>query len=62
MAQAKYDKDAKIGTLAAGLFPIAIVLQIAWIIFLGIYMILGLPIGPGVGIALPSELAYVAIG
>lgn len=62
VAQAKYDKDAQIGTLAAGLFPIAIVLQIAWIIFLGIYMLLGLPIGPGVGTALPAELAHIAIG
>lgn len=62
VAQAKYDKDAKIGTLAAGLFPIAIVLQIAWIIFLGVYMLTGAPIGPGVGTALPAELAHIAIG
>lgn len=62
VAQAKYDKDAQIGTLAAGLFPIAIVLQIAWIIFLGIYMLIGVDIGPGVGFYLPSELSHIALG
>ena len=61
MAQAKYDKDAQIGTLAAGLFPIAMVLQVVWIIFLGVYMFLGLPIGPGVGTELPAELAGLLI-
>lgn len=61
VAQAKYDKDAQIGTLAAGLFPIAIVLQIAWVIFLAIWLVTGAPIGPGVGVHLPPELAYIAI-
>ena len=56
VAQAKYDKDAKIGTLAAGLFPIGIVLQIAWIIFLAIWMMLGIQIGPGVTSALPPGI------
>lgn len=54
VAQAKYDKDLKIGTMAAGLFPIAIALQIAWLIMLGIWMALDLPIGPGVGFYLPA--------
>ena len=61
VAQAKYDKDAKIGTLAAGLFPIAIALQIAWIIMLGLWMLADLPIGPGVGIEVPAELAALVI-
>ncbi len=64
VAQAKYDKDAQIGTLAAGLFPIAIVLQVAWIIFLAGYMFLnnlfGLPIGPGVGIYLPAGIPGIS--
>ena len=59
VAQVKYDKDLKIGTFAAGLFPIGIMLQIAWIIFLAIWMLLKLPIGPGVGFQLPAELAYL---
>lgn len=61
VAQAKYDKDAKIGTLAAGLFPIAMVLQVVWIIFLGLYMLTGFEIGPGVGTALPAELAALVM-
>lgn len=60
VAQAKYDKDAQIGTLAAGLFPIAIVLQVAWIIFLAIYMATGAPIGPGVGVALPAGIPGIS--
>lgn len=62
VAQAKYDKKAEIGTLIAGLFPIGIALQIAWIILLGVWMLLGFNVGPGVGIHLPEELAYLAIG
>ena len=53
----KYDQNAGIGTLASGLFPIGIILQIAWIIFLAIWMLIGLNIGPGVGVHLPAELA-----
>ena len=62
VAQVKYDKDLKIGTFAAGLFPIGIMLQIAWIIFLAIWMLLKLPIGPGVGIYLPAELSSITLG
>ncbi len=59
LIQRKYDKNCGIGTLASGLFPIGIVLQIAWIIFLGLWMLIGLKIGPGVGTALPEEIAAV---
>lgn len=54
VAQTKYDKKLQIGTMAAGLFPIAIVLQICWIIFLAIWMLIGLPIGPGTSVYLPA--------
>lgn len=54
VAQAKYDKDIKIGTLVANLIPIAIILQIAWLIFFIIYYLTGLPIGPGVTHVLPA--------
>lgn len=54
VAQSKYDKKATIGTLAKGLFPVAMVLQFAWIAFLGLWMLLNLPIGPGAGIYLPG--------
>ena len=54
VAQTKYMKDLKIGTLVANEIPIAIVLQIAWIIFMVIWVLIGLPIGPGVGTMLPA--------
>lgn len=54
VAQAKYDKNIAIGTLISNMIPIAIVLQVAWIIMLIIWMALGLPIGPGVGVTLPA--------
>ena len=60
VAQAKYDKNIKIGTLAAGLFPIGIVLQIAWILFLALWMLIGLDIGPGVNVHLPETFQFLA--
>jgi len=47
VAQAKYDKNIAIGTLISSLIPIALVLQVVWIIFMVIWMSLGIPIGPG---------------
>ncbi|MEE1598425.1 MULTISPECIES: AbgT family transporter [Acidaminococcus] len=54
VAQEKYMPKAAIGTLVSNLIPIAVCLQIAWIIFLIGWMTLGLPIGPGVEMALPA--------
>lgn len=54
VAQEKYMPKAAIGTLVSNLIPIAVCLQIAWIIFLIVWMTLGLPIGPGVEMALPA--------
>ena len=56
VAQSKYVPDLKIGTLIANMIPMSIVLQIAWILFLIIWMLIGLPIGPGVGMALPAGI------
>lgn len=56
VAKTKYDKDIKIGTLVSGLIPIALVLQVAWIIFVIIWYLSGVPIGPGVGAALPAGI------
>ena len=56
VAQEKYMPKAAIGTLVSNLIPIAVCLQIAWIIFLIIWMTLGLPIGPGVTMQLPSGI------
>lgn len=52
VAQEKYMPDCAIGTLIANMIPIAIVLQVAWILMLIVWVMLGLPIGPGVGVHL----------
>ena len=52
-AQTKYMKDIKIGTLISNLLPIAVILEVIWVIFFIIWYLIGLPIGPGVGSALP---------
>ena len=56
IARTKYDKDLELGTMIGGLVPIAIVLEVLWIIFMIIWYIAGLPIGPGVGAALPAGI------
>ena len=52
-AQTKYMKDLKIGTLISNLLPIAVILEVIWVVFFIIWYLIGLPIGPGVGSALP---------
>ncbi|MDR3259223.1 MAG: AbgT family transporter [Fusobacteriaceae bacterium] len=47
--QTKYDKDSNIGTLISGMLPIAIILQVIWIVFVILWMVTGVNIGPGVG-------------
>ena len=56
VAQEKYMPKCAIGTLISGMIPMAVVLQVVWIIFLIIWMTLGLPYGPGVGSALPPGI------
>ena len=43
----RYDKKAGLGTLVATMLPYSVVFLIAWSIFLGIWLMLGLPLGPG---------------
>ncbi len=42
----KYDKNMKLGTLISSLMPYSIVLAIVWPIFMIIWFLLGLPLGP----------------
>ena len=56
LARTKYDKDLELGTMIGGLVPIAIVLEILWIIFMIIWYLTGLPIGPGTPTALPAGI------
>ena len=53
IARTKYDKDLSLGTMIGGLIPIAVVLEVLWIIFMIIWYLTGLPIGPGTPTALP---------
>jgi aminobenzoyl-glutamate transport protein len=43
----KYDKKAGIGTIIATMIPYTIVFLIAWLIMLVLWIVAGLPIGPG---------------
>ena len=56
VAQAKYDKDIKIGKIISCNFSVAIILEIFWILMLVAWMMLGLPIGPGVGVYMPAGI------
>ena len=59
VAQTKYVPDLKIGTLISNMIPMSIVLQIAWIIVVVIWMMIGLPFGPDVGVALPAGILLI---
>ena len=56
VARTKYDKDLQLGTMISGLLPIVVILEALWIVFMIIWYIAGLPIGPGVGAALPAGI------
>jgi aminobenzoyl-glutamate transport protein len=43
----KYDREAGIGTLIAMMLPYSVVFLIGWSIFFAIWLITGLPLGPG---------------
>lgn len=43
----KYDKKAGIGTVISTMLPYSVVFLIGWIVLLVIWMLFGLPIGPG---------------
>ena len=47
-SQDMFDSKLKIGTFVSNLFPIGMILLVMWVIFLVVWMSLGLPIGPGV--------------
>lgn len=48
----KYRKDAGIGTLMSLMMPYALIFLVAWIVLLLLWMLTGLPLGPGAGIML----------
>ena len=48
----RYDKKAGIGTVIATMLPYTIFFLIAWAILLVVWMLLGIPVGPGAGLYL----------
>jgi aminobenzoyl-glutamate transport protein len=50
---ARYDKKAGIGTVIALMIPYTFVFLILWMLLLVIWMLLGIPVGPGAPIHLP---------
>jgi aminobenzoyl-glutamate transport protein len=50
----RYDKKAGIGTVVATMLPYSLVFLVCWIVLLVIWMVLGLPLGPGAGLYLSS--------
>ena len=51
---AKYDPKAGMGSVIALMLPYTIVFTIVWSILLTIFILLGLPVGPGAGLYLPQ--------
>lgn len=43
----KYDKRMKLGALLSSLMPYSIALSIVWTVFVIIWFLLGIPVGPG---------------
>jgi len=49
----KYREDAGIGTIIALMTPYTFIFLVGWILFLILWMLLGIPVGPGAGLYLP---------
>ncbi len=52
--QDMYDPKIKLGTFVSNLLPVGLILMVAWILFLFIWMLLGIPVGPGVSVFMPA--------
>ena len=48
----RYDKRSGIGTVIATMLPYSVVFLILWSVMLMVWMLLGLPVGPGAGLYL----------
>ena len=48
----KYDKKSGVGTLISTMLPYSIAFLIGWTVLLIIWFVLGLPLGPGIGVTL----------
>jgi aminobenzoyl-glutamate transport protein len=52
---ARYDKKAGIGTIIATMLPYSITFLVVWTLLLIVWILLGLPVGPGAGLYLPAD-------
>ena len=43
----RYQKSAGVGSLVALMLPIAVAVLVAWLLFLILWFVLGIPLGPG---------------
>lgn len=50
----KYDKDAGIGTIIATMLPYSVAFLVLWSLFLVVWIMAGVPLGPGVETFLPA--------
>lgn len=50
----RYDPKAGIGTVIATMLPYTVTFFVVWTLLLVVWMLLGLPLGPGAGLYLPS--------
>ena len=48
----RYDKKSGIGTVIATMLPYTVVFMLVWSVVLVVWMLLGLPVGPGAGLTL----------
>lgn len=46
----RYDKESGLGTLISNMLPYSFLFLIGWIVLLGVWFLLGLPLGPGASI------------
>lgn len=54
----RYDRSAGIGTVVATMLPYTVVFLVAWSILLAVWMLLGLPVGPGAALYLdPAKVS-----
>jgi aminobenzoyl-glutamate transport protein len=50
----RYVGKSGIGTIIALMLPYSITFLAGWVLFLIVWMLLGLPVGPGAGLHLPE--------
>ena len=48
----KYDKKSGIGTIISTMIPYSMIFLLGWTVLLAIWMVLGLPLGPGVALTI----------